>query len=262
MKTLRSFIAGTALVVMSAGLAGATTTGYTTITPGGGGFTNTDFSYALTLPKFDGSLGTLTGVKIFYYSLVQTTALSLTNNSTLQATFDVDINSRPDFGGLVNSANAADNYAQETLTLLSLVGITLGPTGSGPCAPSTPTASCNMVSYAPPAISTDNSGFGAISGVGDGTRTVTGVQKIVGAANYGLYTGAGGFFNLSGTTKSQSAFGGGGGNINVTQSTSARFEAEVDYTYTPAVVSSTPEPTTMILFGSALVGLGFLRKKK
>jgi len=37
--------------------------------------------------------------------------------------------------------------------------------------------------------------------------------------------------------------------------------AEVVYDYTPAVVSGTPEPATMFLMGSALVGIGLLRKR-
>jgi hypothetical protein len=50
----------------------------------------------------------------------------------------------------------------------------------------------------------------------------------------------------------------GGGNIVFGQSTTASFQAEVDYTYTPNAV---PEPATMGLMGSALIGVFFLRKR-
>jgi hypothetical protein len=269
MKTLRRILTGTALAVMSAGLAGAVTTGYTAITPtgagtGGSGFDNTDFSYSLTLPKFDaaGLNATLTGVKLYYFGEIHTTALGFSNGGATAQTFDLDVNSRINFGGLINSATSINNYSQETLTQLSVNNITLGGAGSGTvaCAPATPNASCNSVNYAPPTIVNDNSGFGSISGVGDGVRTVTGVQKNVLAADLANYIGTGQTFTLSSATKSQLSFSGGGGVINLNQSTKARFEVEVDYTYT--VNSATPEPTTMILFGSALVGLGFMRRKK
>ncbi len=267
MKTLRRILTGTALAVMSAGLAGAVTTGYTAITPtgagtGGSGYDNTDFSYSLTLPKFDSSLGNLTGVRLYYFAAVHTTALNLTNNGGSPANFDLDVNSRVNFGGLINSANSLNNYSQETLTQLSIVGITLGDGTKPNCAFATPDANCSSVDYAPPTIVNDNSGFGSLSGVGDGSRTVTGVEKIVGAGQIASYIGAGGTFTLSSATKAQLGLSGGGGNLIVTQATKARFEVEVDYTYTPTVTSATPEPTTMILFGSALVGLGFMRRKK
>jgi len=61
------------------------------------------------------------------------------------------------------------------------------------------------------------------------------------AGNMGTYSGTGGSVTF-------------GGNALV----GALVTVEYDYT----TVSSTPEPTTMLLFGSALVGLGVMRKRK
>jgi len=52
------------------------------------------------------------------------------------------------------------------------------------------------------------------------------------------------------------------GNISNTQTTSVSELVTVVYDFTTSSSSSvTPEPTTMVLFGSALVGLGLLRKR-
>jgi hypothetical protein len=49
----------------------------------------------------------------------------------------------------------------------------------------------------------------------------------------------------------------GGGQVGVTQVTDGYATAEVTYEYTP-----TPEPTTLVLLGSALLGLGFLSSRR
>ena len=68
-----------------------------------------------------------------------------------------------------------------------------------------------------------------------------------------------GTFTLGFTTTTFQSFIGGGGNGQDSQATQAFATIQVLYDY--AIPSSTPEPTTMVLFGSALVGLGVLRKR-
>jgi len=67
-----------------------------------------------------------------------------------------------------------------------------------------------------------------------------------------------GTFSFTGTTTTSFTSAFGGGNVAVTQVTTDDLNAEEVITYTgPA----TPEPTTLVLFGSALIGLGCIRKR-
>jgi hypothetical protein len=64
-------------------------------------------------------------------------------------------------------------------------------------------------------------------------------------------------FYLSTATESDSRLS--GGNSTATYNTSVTDTVTVTYDFTETVLSSTPEPTTMVLFVSALVVLGVLR---
>jgi len=58
----------------------------------------------------------------------------------------------------------------------------------------------------------------------------------------------------------ESVTGSGNLNLNIIATTNYTAEAEVTYEYT--VSTGTPEPTTMVLMGGALVGLGLFGKKR
>jgi len=64
---------------------------------------------------------------------------------------------------------------------------------------------------------------------------------------------------LTGDTMSGTSFVGGGGNIMAIQVQDATINGEIVFDFASPV--TTPEPTTMVLFGSALVGLGLLRRR-
>jgi hypothetical protein len=208
------------------------------------------------MPKFNpgtsGVPGTavLTGATIYFFAEETINSLTLTNSSNSSELFTFIASSNATKNA-TNSANSADKYGTETLTLFS-ESMTLGPTGTPTCPSQTPSVTCSSVSFGPLTannLSTGPSGFG-----GDG---LDGVIKNITGGDLANYTGAGNF-TLGGNTKAASSFSGGGGNINVLQNTSAEVEAEVDYTYT--VPSGTPEPATMALVGGGLLGLGFLGK--
>jgi hypothetical protein len=80
----------------------------------------------------------------------------------------------------------------------------------------------------------------------------------------GTYSGNGSFiYGLDATGAFSVAGGGSTPNVDLTVQGSATqtAEAEVTYEFTTSATSLTPEPTTMVLFGSALVGLGLLRRR-
>lgn len=97
-----------------------------------------------------------------------------------------------------------------------------------------------------------NSSTGAIPITGTASNTATDTTS------FGAYEGAGSF-TISGITATSLISAFGGGNVSVTQVTDADLKATVTYNYT--IPSGTPEPATMVLFGSALVGLGLIRRR-
>jgi hypothetical protein len=70
-----------------------------------------------------------------------------------------------------------------------------------------------------------------------------------------------GTFTLSYDTLTGETFIGGGGNEMASQTTVSGATYTVVYNFT-APTTSTPEPATMTLFGSALLGIGFFARKR
>jgi len=269
-----SILAATALAVT--GLASATTVGYNATAivynSAAGNQTppiNADFTYQITLPDFNSSLGTLTGVQIYFFTSLTATAATLTNTgSTNQNNFSL-VGTTDIVTGMTNSATSTDIFHDplatppnspsdpiQTFTSGNIANLG-GVTTPGVCASTTGASTCNQINFGAQAAVTDiNTGIlSVIYTNGTGLQGVSGL--ILNGTSIGNYIG-GGSFNLAGSTVGSSTITGASsviGGVSVV----GRVNAEVDYTYT--VASSTPEPTTMVLFGSALVGLGLLRKR-
>lgn len=269
MTTLRRLILGAAAAALACSVASAdsmySTSALVTFA--------TDGSYTLTMDKFDSSLGNLTGATLYFYGSESVTDLSIVSSSSSVQTFDMVVQSNLLLNS-GNSANNADRYTNEVFDIFDTgVGpglaqfpttsgsITLGPNGSGVCAPATPGPTCNSVSYTPPDLTIQN--IDPIYGfnVGTGLGGVTGVTKTLSGANLNNYiaTALVPTFSLTGTTYGTFTVGGGGNNVVPVLHTNASFRAEIDYNYTAP--SATPEPATLFLMGTALAGIGLLRKR-
>jgi hypothetical protein len=244
MKNFRRIISLGAVALLVAGFATAGTITYSVSY----GPATTDYSNTFTLSDFNPALGTLTGAVLTLEAIETVSSLVVANTSAIEEdSFTIGATSQ--ITSSANTANAADLVGVVTDNLFTSPSMSLGPgTGTGAvgaCANNTPLATCSSVAFT--------------TGLGDDESKV----HAVAAANLCDYVtgscGATGTFQITATTKAFTNFSGGGGNIKLTQSTNAQLIASITYTYNPP--SSTPEPATMFLMGSALVGVGLLRKR-
>ncbi len=233
MTNLRKMITAAALLTVATGISSAAQITYTTSQ----GPTLTDFIYNLTLPKFDPSIGILTGATIRFTATDTIVSLNLTNTSNASQTFKYV--STADFFLNTNSADATLIPTDLLVSNFNSGFITLGPAGSGACPAATPSAACNSVNYSPVPTSANTGDVAVVS---------------LGAYN------AVGTFTLGGNTITGTTFTGGGGNISSAQVTNGLAAASVTYTYT--VRGQTPEPATMGLMGSALLGLALIGRNR
>jgi hypothetical protein len=242
LKKIRGVLAGAALIVLGAGAANADSISFTNT------FSNsTDFTHTFTLNKFDTGLGVLTGVELDLYGTLSTPTLTLQNLAPTSESFRFTANAELFTAGNTASVDELDTLPTPgNIITLSTGPITLGVAGSGACANSTPTGACDTVSYAPLTVN----------------NVLSPATTTVAVARFGGYEVAGaGTFNIDGSTSTGDNFTGGGGNIRFSQVTSASVTAKVIYTYTAALPTGAPEPASMLLLGSALLGLGLLGKR-
>ncbi len=244
----------------------------------------TDYSWSIALPKFDSSLGTLNSVSIYFYENTDVVNLQATNNLGGTATVYLVAAVKPWANFVTNSAVAADRFGADYMTLYdSTSGSHEGsnPANYGSCADGqSPQGGCTGGTTLSNGQSTGNLGGYSISNIDDlyttdlgwsltaGTGAaaispITGIVLSDSSHNSSYTTSIGSTFTLSGATTTLFTGGytgvGGAGTIAYSDNIQTQFSAEVDYTYTP--ITSTPEPATLGLMGSALIGLGVLSKK-
>ena len=242
MRVLMGLVAAAALGLAPAA-AGAATLSYSAFYPGGNNvdttqnpqaFATTDWdgtTQSVTLPQFDPSLGTLTGVQLALYG-------NINSSGTLQNTGSA-------------TANINSFLATMAITLLAPGTTTPWDQASGDLV----TVNPQMFNITTPLqlAPGESYAFGPVNSNDSLTTAILGDLSPyagTGSLDYPLYATA--------STSTDTT----GGNLQIVQDTAARAQATVTYTYDQAAVPTTvPEPASAALLGAALLGLGLLRRR-
>jgi len=194
--------------------------------------TPTDFAALLTATQFNPAWGTLTGVEIDLTSNA-TTAISITNTDTLS-----------------NSSGSVQTkiqvFVQDAGNDLSGGAFSTGGGALAFCLP----GACGFGGQTFSLAASSSITYPGLTGSQSQSVSYTLaaiLAEFTGVGTETLHTNT-----LTGTVLTTA-----GGNTIAAQNTNANITGDVIYTYT----SGAPEPATLFLMGSALVGVGVLRKR-
>jgi hypothetical protein len=267
MSTLRRILTGAALAALAVGMASADTVSFTnTIGP-----TATDLTDAtLTLPSWDPGVTPGTLAPGYTYTL---NSFDIVVTSNLSGNFTLE--NLPDASSDTTGTAQAQSYTAVAIgsPLAPPLSVTQDPAndifniGPGNLGPTNISSSYNVGDLAPGDTFTSPT-FDLTSSADLGCELAT--NSACGAFFANLFpvtTSLGQVeappdpLTLYISTVTADALITVGGNNQTTFNTDATETATIYYNFTATPLSSTPEPATMLLFGSALVGLGCIRKR-
>jgi len=265
MKNIRRALFTSALAIAACGIASAGSITQTFNLPGGSSLTNWSAtinpnSYSFLQNGSPSIYGTLTSVTVTYSWAVTGTGSATDNNATTTGgdnfTYEVDAKTSLWSGTSTSSAGAISLFENTGLATTPQGNQVLGNNGSG-CVDANFGINKATGQTMTESGCVDTSAIEAVSGNGDNANLTTTVTTGT-AFNY--FSSCATSACLSFIGKASTLFQVAGPTNTSSPLANATEAVSITYNYS-APVTGTPEPATMFLMGSALVGVGLLRKR-
>jgi len=251
MTNLRRLVITAGMALAIAGFAGAASLETQTFTlPAGSNATS--WSGSANINQFNTSLGTLEWISFAVQVNATATATNTDANPGSSGT-DTYV-----FGGTtqITFSDVGDGNIFSTLGAFTTQTFTNQGFGSVQTVTADPASTSNSAKYIVDTSNILNSFCGADPGT---AGCLFGGGSSVDPLDYSAFEGVS-YVTLSGSASNFASFSGPSYSGGAGSGT-ATMLVTVTYDYIPAPPPSTPEPATMALFGSGLIGLGLLRRR-